>query len=100
MDGLSLGAGVDRARNVKRQRKHSNGLLNMGVPITGCTQPNIVPSESLAISKLEYGELSSAKDCTLSDSSDASGSICAFCQSSGVMDVSAISDLFVSSFLP
>lgn len=99
MDRLSPGAGVDRAKKVKRQRKHSNGLLKMGVPYTGCTQPNIAHTGSLEISKLECGELSGVKDPTISDSNDASGSICAFCQSSGVKDVSSISGcvgLFIS----
>ncbi|XP_058208044.1 BRCA1-associated RING domain protein 1-like [Rhododendron vialii] len=86
LDRLSPGAGVDRARKVKRQRKHSNGLLKMGAPYTGCTQPNIVHTGSLEISKLECGELSGVKDPTISDSNDASGSICAFCESSGVKD--------------
>lgn len=71
----------------------------MAVPNTGCTKPNIVHTGSPEISKLGCGELSGVKDHTISDSNDESGSICAFCQSSGVKDVSAISgcvSLFIS----
>ena len=86
-ESTSPGAEVDHARDAKRQKK---SMCNTGEPSNGCTQANVFHSKSIATSKLEprVGELSGKKAPTTPDSCDASDSICAFCQSFALTDVS------------
>ncbi|KAL6953261.1 hypothetical protein U1Q18_043685 [Sarracenia purpurea var. burkii] len=85
-DGTPPRAGESHARDIKRQKKSNDGLFDMGVKSNSCTQPNVFHCESVATSKLEskFGEVSGAK----APSGDANKSICAFCRSSGLTDVS------------
>ncbi|PSR89781.1 BRCA1-associated RING domain protein [Actinidia chinensis var. chinensis] len=78
------GAGANHSRNTKRQKKLNSRLSATGMKSSGCTQPNVFPSENAATSELEYrlGEFSGIKANTISDSNDANRSTCAFCQSS------------------
>ncbi|THG21465.1 hypothetical protein TEA_001083 [Camellia sinensis var. sinensis] len=83
-DRTSPGAGEDHTTDVKRQKKLKYGLFDMAVKINGCTQPNV------AVSKLEskFENLSGAKAPTISYLCNANRTICAFCQCSGLTDVS------------
>ena len=84
-------AGEDHAKDVKRQKKLNCGLIDMDVTNNSCSQPKFLNFGSAATSELmsKAGEISRENAFIVSDACEARRSICAFCQSSSVTDVSS-----------